>query len=144
MDSSRFICPHCGKEYDIKDAVIQEQITSEKDGGMKVVGRKIVYSTYVDSVKVRFCPHCARKREFISKWNKIATLVVCLVLCLVYMLLFINLAFKDIMGILPLSIIVWLIPMSIVDALLEKYYFKVDLEKAKEGNAYPVLFNFKH
>ena len=80
MKKDKFVCPRCGKEYHIEDAVELEQTTSYKIGMPRLVGRKIVSTDYVQFANVKFCPKCAKKQKFSDKWGFTISLFITIIL----------------------------------------------------------------
>ena len=142
-DCKTFVCPHCGERHNIAEAVIVDEITDTKSAGTTFSGRAAIHK-YVDTHhKVRFCPKCAKKRANI---RKCLTWLLYGIFPVGFLILWIthdimvneNNVVGDVILLIGEDLLMTFIAtlfLAIPVELIANLYFKIDVNKAAEGNA---------
>lgn len=137
---STFICPHCGGEFSVSEAIVVDETTDTKSAGSTIRGRTVIHKFIDTHHRVRFCPKCAKRRETVRKW---AAILIWYIAPIALAVFFFIRGWNDIDNILLsifasllmaylTTVIFILIP---VGGILNLVYFKIDVEKAAKDNA---------
>ena len=130
-----FKCPRCGNEYSISDAKVEKIIVSSKLDNIKIKGRRMV-ATYQNAYyNVRFCPKCY-KNKIITKWViNILIFIIFTAICVSHYNPTPNISISDFIVYLFFRYFGMGILMLILNHILDKTLFDVDLKEAYNNNA---------
>ena len=139
LNGATFKCPYCGKEYDIKDAVVEKILASSEHTSTKIRGRKITY-TYIDSYYyVRFCAKCHKRKTATKKVIFGSIFITAFIYFVIN--IFKNGSFEDGLDIMAFILIAFMLyfllrlVVGVILWVLDKTIYAVDFEEAHKNNA---------
>lgn len=143
---SNFVCPHCGKTFNIKEAVVSDEITDSKSASSTIQGRKVIHKFIDTHHKVRFCKKYAKRRQNVRTWARRFFWIIAPILLTIFFVIsgwkdrdsfFLDILTSLLMSYLTIVFFI-AIPFSWI---LKLFYFDFNLEKARKGNALLSIWN---
>ena len=132
---SKYNCPICHKEFDIKDSTIEDIITKSKHVSSTIRGRHAVHK-YIDThYYVRHCKKCVKKRDWT---RRIINITILISFSLLDILKNITSSYHPIQEllILPFALfLIWVFICSPINFVIYKIFFEPDIDYAHDHNA---------